>query len=138
MSWIRYIGENAFAFIHPDDRQLTADQLTELVRQPGSQFTAELRARHQDGSWRWFEATAVNSLADPAVAGIVVNFHDVTERKRAEAARRDSEERYRVISELVSDYAFAYQVDADGARRSNGSPTPSRASPAIRGRYLDA
>jgi PAS domain S-box-containing protein len=110
-----YANENAFAFIHPDDIQSAADQLAQLVRQPLSRFTAELRARHADGSWRWFEATAVNSLSDPAIAGIVVNFHDVTERKHAEAALRDSEERYRVISELVSDYAFAYQVTPDGA-----------------------
>src|SRR5205085_1256978 len=61
-----------------------------------------------------FEATAVNSLDEPAIAGLVVNFHDVTERKQTEAALRDSEERYRMISELVSDYAFAYQMDADG------------------------
>ncbi len=110
-----YVGENAFEFIHPDDLQPTIDQLAQLVRQPASRFTAELRAQHADGSWRWFEATAVNSLADPAIAGVVVNFHDVTERRRSEAALRDSEERYRVISELVSDYAFAYRLDADGA-----------------------
>jgi two-component system, cell cycle sensor histidine kinase and response regulator CckA len=110
-----YVGENAFEIIHPTDRQRAAEQLAELVGRPGSQFTTELRAQHQDGSWRWFEATAVNSLADPAIAGIVVNFHDVTARKHAEAARYASEERYRMISELVSDYAFAYQVDADGS-----------------------
>jgi len=109
-----YVGENAFAFIHPDDRQSTADQFARVARRPASRFTAEFRALHVDGSWRWLEATAVNSLSDPAIAGIVVNFHDVTERKSAEAALRDSEERYRAISELVSDYAFAYQVTPDG------------------------
>jgi PAS domain S-box-containing protein len=109
-----YVGRNAFAFIHPDDRQSSADRYAQLVCRPGDQATAEVRARHRDGSWRWFEATAVNSLVDPAIAGIVVNIHDVTERKQAEAALRDSEERYRVISELVSDYAFAYRLDGEG------------------------
>jgi two-component system cell cycle sensor histidine kinase/response regulator CckA len=109
-----YIGENAFAFIHPDDLPFTAGRLTGLLRHPVDRFTTEFRALHADGSWRWIEATAVNSLSDPAIAGIVVNFHDVTERKSAEAALRASEERYRAISELVSDYAFAYWLDADG------------------------
>ncbi|MEO7908365.1 MAG: PAS domain S-box protein [Roseiflexaceae bacterium] len=110
-----YIGEHVFEVIHPADRQQVAERLDQLMLQPGSQLTTELRAGHADGSWRWFEATAVNSLAEPAVAGLVVNFHDVTERKRAEAALRDSEERYRVISELVSDYAYAYSIAPDGS-----------------------
>jgi PAS domain S-box-containing protein len=109
-----YIGEHVFKVIHPDDRQLVTEWLGQLMLQPGGLLTIELRVGHVDGSWRWFEATAVNSLGEPAIAGLVVNFHDVTERKQAEAALRDSEERYRVISELVSDYAFAYRIDPDG------------------------
>jgi PAS domain S-box-containing protein len=110
-----YIGEHVIESIHPDDRQRVAVQIDQLLCQPGGQITAELRAGHADGTWRWFEATAVSSLAEPAVAGLVVNFHDVTERKQAEAALRDSEERYRMISELVSDYAYAYHIAPDGS-----------------------
>ncbi len=110
-----FIGEHVFEVIHPADRPRVAEQLDQLTLQPGSRITTELRAGHADGSWRWFEATAVNSLAEPAIAGLVVNFHDVTERKHAEAALRDSEERYRMISELVSDYAYAYHIAPDGS-----------------------
>jgi PAS domain S-box-containing protein len=110
-----FIGTPVSENIHPADRQRIAEHLKQLVLQPASQLTTELRVGHADGSWRWFEATAVNSLAEPAIAGVVVNFHDVTERKQAEAALRDSEERYRMISELVSDYAYAYHIAPDGS-----------------------
>src|SRR5262249_12347268 len=110
-----FIGEPVIENIHLDDQQRVAELFVQLIRQLGGQVRTELRIEHADGTWRWFEATAVNSLAEPAVAGLVVNFHDVTERKQAETALRDSEERYRMISELVSDYAYAYHVAPDGS-----------------------
>jgi signal transduction histidine kinase/CheY-like chemotaxis protein len=52
----------------------------------------EYRLRHADGSWRLVEAIASNQLDNPDIAGIVVNAHDITERKRAEDAVRLAKE----------------------------------------------
>lgn len=40
---------------------------------------------------------------------------EIRERQQAEAALRDSEERYRIISQAISDYAFAFHFASDGA-----------------------
>jgi two-component system, cell cycle sensor histidine kinase and response regulator CckA len=48
----------------------------------------DCRSRHKDGTWRDCEIIAVNRTDDPAVAAIVVNCRDVSERKRAETERR--------------------------------------------------
>jgi GGDEF domain-containing protein len=46
--------------------------------------TVELRLRHADGGWRWVEIVGQNRLMEPAVRALVLNYRDVTDRKRLE------------------------------------------------------
>jgi diguanylate cyclase (GGDEF)-like protein/PAS domain S-box-containing protein len=46
----------------------------------------DFRLRHQDGSWRWLQGSAIDLSHEPSVGGLVVIGHDITDRKRAEAA----------------------------------------------------
>ena len=95
------VGHSVFELMHPDDIQAGGAALKQILS--GSPAQAELRARHKDGSWRTIEATLSNLLDGPAVNGIVVNLRDVTERKRADVAMRESEQKYRLLAENISD-----------------------------------
>ncbi len=55
----------------------------ELMQNPAALIRTEVRVWHKDGSWRIVEAIARNLLDDPIVAGIIVNYRDVTERRQA-------------------------------------------------------
>jgi len=79
------IGKNVFRdpIVHPDDMLQKRSFFDRLVNQPRTVVMAEFRLRHSSGSWRNIEAIGQNFLDDPAVAGIVANYRDITERKRA-------------------------------------------------------
>jgi len=78
------LGRDAFELIHPDDRLRALELFGELLQRPGHVVRVELRALHKDGSWRVLETVGVNRLSDPAIGAIVVNYRDITERKRTE------------------------------------------------------
>jgi len=101
------VGHPGFERVHPDDLPRVHAALRNIIANPGTPAGLELRWRHKDGSWRYIDGVAVDRLAEPAVGAIVVNFRDVSERRTAEAALRDSEERYRTLVEGVRDIIFA-------------------------------
>lgn len=78
-------GRSFLELVQPADREYAARLLTDLAGTPGAERAAELRVQHADGRWRTLEWVGKNLLAGPAVAGIVVNYRDITERKALEA-----------------------------------------------------
>ncbi|MEG3859996.1 EAL domain-containing protein [Microcoleus sp. herbarium12] len=79
------IGRSALGTVHPDDCATIAQTLHKAIENPKrSQLPLEYRVRHRNGSWCYVEAVATNLLHDPAVKGIVINCHDITQRKLAE------------------------------------------------------
>jgi PAS domain S-box-containing protein len=82
------MGQSVFANLLPADRERAQAAFHRLVREPGAVLSMEYRARHQDGSLRWVETVAKNLFDDDTVAGVVVNYRDVTLRKSAEQRLR--------------------------------------------------
>lgn len=78
------IGKSAFQLLHPDDLQFATGLFAQLLEKPNGSVPGQFRYRRKDGSFIWVEAVGTNLLAEPAVQAIVVNYRDVTDRKRAE------------------------------------------------------
>ncbi len=83
-----FVGHSLFDLFHPDERKAATQLLEQTLKQPGEFQEALFRLQHQDGSWRWMEGILTNLLDEPAVQSIVINYRDITERKRAEAERQ--------------------------------------------------
>ena len=83
------MNTNADDLMNPADLQNMQNAFRILMENPGPHKSQEFRFRHKDGTWHFVEAIAKNIIEDPDVAGIVVNFRDVTERKVAEMLLED-------------------------------------------------
>ncbi|MEO8356444.1 MAG: PAS domain S-box protein [Chloroflexota bacterium] len=92
-----FLGRSLFKLMHPDDMAWTQSVFSKLLKEPGSRQHNSFRLRHSDGTWRWVEAVVTNMLDEPGVEAIVVNYRDITERRQAEDALRESREKYRLL-----------------------------------------
>src|SRR5438105_4536695 len=93
-------GQSPFDFLHPDDIRTAVSCVEQACVAPGEVSFARVRFRHKDGSWRWIDASVRNLLHDEIVRGLVINWHDVTERYQAEQALRQSEEKLRQAQKI--------------------------------------
>ena len=93
------VGKGTLEFLHPDDAQNVSKTLDVLFKHPGQAVIMGVRFLHKDGSWRVIEGVVNNLLHDPMINGIVVNYRDITERKRAQEALKQREKHFRVMIE---------------------------------------
>ena len=89
-----------FALLHPDDAPMAAEALREVLS--GSRTPMEpieLRLKAANGSYWTFECVGQNLGSDVEGGGVVITARNVEERKRAERAHREAEERFRTAFE---------------------------------------
>lgn len=102
-----------FSRIHPEDAPRFHSALQALLSGEATELDLEFRMRHKDGSWVWVwqRGLAVRDSAG-RLKRTVGALLDITQRKRAEAAVRESEARFRHMADSAP--ALIWMTNPDG------------------------
>ena len=105
------MGETWESAVHPDDHAAVAEAWTSAIRS-GADVCLRFRIVQPQGTVRWVDAQAeVARDEQGAAVGCIGTTDDITERKLAEDALRESEERFRVLAETVPEIIFTVRPD---------------------------
>jgi PAS domain S-box-containing protein len=116
-AWRKYTGqsyEEAKGWgwtkaLHPDDLEHTEQAWEKAVAEKSS-YEVEYRMRRYDGVYHYFMARGVPVLEkDGKIREWVGTCIDITERKKAEEALKDSEEKFRNLAEKSPNMIFINQ-----------------------------
>jgi len=77
------IGTISFEKVHPEDIERMQKEFAKVLEKE-TFSKVEFRLKCKDGNYKWVEVTAVNRVKDPTINGVLVNYHDISERKRSE------------------------------------------------------
>jgi PAS domain S-box-containing protein len=99
------------AVAHPEDRERCLG-VVEKALAATEGFRLEYRLRRHDGEWRWILDHGIPLRGgDSELTGYIGSCIDITDRKRAEDALRESEERLRDITDNIPNLAWMANPD---------------------------
>lgn len=100
------LGISCYDTVHPDDREIVRAEILRQAQGDNDSRLLEFRVRHKAGHYVWIGAKA-RVLLDPSTReklGAVVVSRDITAERHAREELRKSEERFRSLADLSSDW----------------------------------
>ncbi len=93
------VGANTLNNVHPEDLVRVQQIFLNLLAKANSTENIVLRYKCKDNTFKWIELTATNRLLDTTIKGILLNYHDITDRKQAEEALKESDWKFKALFE---------------------------------------
>lgn len=112
------VGKVAWENIHEDDLVAVQNFFGDIIKEPHKTDSIECRYKHKDGNYKWILFTGTNLKDDNDINGILGNYHDISDRKKAELAIHKSEVRFKSLFQNLTNSSSLYEVIVD----ENGIP----------------
>jgi PAS domain S-box-containing protein/putative nucleotidyltransferase with HDIG domain len=106
------MGKQFLDFIHPEERERIASDFFEAVASSKTLPTLEFRGARKDGGTIWLFTTPNPLKIGDRLSGFSVVIQDITQLKQAEAALKESEQRYSSLFE--HNPSMVYAIDRQG------------------------
>ncbi|MEI7501609.1 MAG: PAS domain-containing sensor histidine kinase, partial [Bacteroidota bacterium] len=99
------IGTDGWLTVHPDDLDRIQKEFFTLLEKDNSVKKVEYKYKCKNGNYKQIELTATNLMNDPIIGGVLLNYHDITERKQSE----------RLLLDIIDKNPMSIQItDKDG------------------------
>lgn len=97
--------------INQDDLKTALHNFKEHLKEPKHPYDQIVRYKHKDGSTVWVRCRGMAIMDQNGKAIRMLGaHHDLTELKKVEKALKESEEKYRLITENTSDVIWIYNI----------------------------
>ncbi len=97
------VGHPFMDFVHPEDREVALSIFTEAVSTSEETSEKKFRVTRRDGQFLTLTFKPTRIEIDGKTVGFQAIITDITERERMERELRQSEERYRLIAENMTE-----------------------------------
>jgi PAS domain S-box-containing protein len=104
------VGKNFIELVHPEDQEILIKRFVELGT--GLEKPMVYRLKNKAGEFKWVRTKTKPKIEKGAFIGASGTLIDITDLKQAENAKQKSEEKYRHITENMSDLLM--DIDANG------------------------
>jgi len=104
------IGHAVFEVLHSDDAHIVPEYKSRLNKK-NHMAKISYRVRHRDGHYVWLESS-LRAIFDEKTGDLVEIYgvtRDISRRKKAEDALRESEDRYRTLVEISPDAVILHR-----------------------------
>lgn len=115
----KLMNRNIFEFIHPEDKNVVMEDFSRLSIVKSIRM-APFRVMDGAGQFRWIDTVITDLSDDDAVAGIIINSRDVTERINNERKIKASIAHYNDISKSNSGALYDWDIRANELKWSKG------------------
>lgn len=106
------IGQSVLDHIHPDGFEDAISMwMATMTGPPGATRTGRQRVVRPDGSIIWTESTTIKRVAEDGTITATVICHDLTARRKQEAALRTFQMQFQLLADLVPSAVF--QADSE-------------------------